>query len=239
LVASIELPGKLARYEDLVFSPLALPEPPQVDAGELVAWMTWAREEGYKRGLNRSERGYEARTGRQYPWLMANVYYIERSHVEDSFDRQFPEVMEYARGFPVDELGGIALLAQRGSAEVHLHTDADGYWGFRFYLANKNPGSLYFCMARKRVAELPRAAEDWSPLLDVERKHHAPWRDGMQPYCLNSIRAAHAVEANACELGERIACLVFSKGKRDERKLLSLLEESTARFRGSQLWYPA
>ncbi len=232
-------PRALARYEDLVFSPLALPAPPKVDAERLVAWMTWAREEGHKRGLNVSERKYEARTGRRYPWLMANVYYIDRSHVEDSFDAEFPRVAEYARRFPVNDVGGIVLLAQRGSAEVHLHTDSDGYWGLRFYLANKDPGGLYFCMARQRVSELPRAVDDWSPLLEVDRKHYAGWRNGKRSYCINSIRAAHAVDPSSCKLGERIACLVLPKHGLDEKKLLSLLDESTAKFRESQVWYQA
>jgi hypothetical protein len=199
--------------------------------------MTWAREEGHKRGLNVSERNYETRTGRRYPWLMANVYYIDRSHVEDSFDKEFPQVAGYARLFPVNEVGGIVLLAQRGRTEVHLHTDSDGFWGFRFYLANKDADGLYFCMTRQRVSELPRTAEDWSPLLDVDRKHYARWRNGIQPYCINSIRAAHAVDPSSCTPGERIACLVLPKHRLDERKLLSLLDESSARFRESQLWY--
>jgi hypothetical protein len=214
----------LAKYEDLVFSPLALPAPPEVSARRLIAWMTWAREEGHKRGLNRSERGYEARTGRAYPWLMANVYYGERTRVEDSFDEEFPEV---------------ALLAQRGSAEVHLHTDSDGYWGFRFYLANERPGGLYFHLARERVAQLPRVADDWDPLVDLGHKRYAPWPDDNRAYCLNSVRAAHAVDRSSCVLGERIACLVFPAGRLDEARLLALLDASTERYGASQIWYEA
>jgi hypothetical protein len=230
-------PRALARYEDLVFSPLALPAPPKVDAKRLVSWMRWAREEGHKRGLNASERNYDGRTGRRYPWLMANVYYLDRSHVEDSFDEEFPRVAEYARGFPMKDVGGIVLLAQRGRTEVHLHTDSDGFWGFRFYLTSKDYEGLYFCMTRKRVSELPRTADDWSSLLEVECKHYARWPKGNRPFCLNCNRAAHAVDPSSCKLGERIACLVLPRNGLDEKKLLPLLEESTARYRDSQLWY--
>jgi hypothetical protein len=229
--------ASLADYQDLVYSPLALPRPPRVDRARLVEWMTWARREGLKRGLNRAERNFEARTGRQYPWLTANVYYADPGPVEASFEAAFPQIARYARRFPVDEVGGIVLLAQRGHAEVHLHTDSDGAWGFRFYLAEGDHEGLYFCMTRQRTSTLPRAIDDWSELLDLERRHYARWQYGNRPFCLNCVRAAHAVDANDCRLGERIACLVLPKQGVNEARLLSLLERSTARFGDAQIWY--
>jgi len=225
----------LESYEDLVFSPLALPSPPKADTKRLVAWMTWAREEGFKRGLNLPEQGFEARKGRPYPWLMACVYYMNRSHVEDSFEKEFPELAEYAQQFPVNEVGGITLLAQRPNALVRLHTDPDGYWGFRFRLGD--PDGLHFCTSLRRVSSLPLTMDDWSSLLDVERKHHVRWPKGNPPYCLSSIRAAHAVDLNCRELGERIEGMVFPKYGLDGSKLLSVLNKSTAQFRENQLWY--
>jgi hypothetical protein len=219
-----------------VFSPLALPEPPAVDVPRLIAWMTWARTEGHARGLNVPERAYETGTGLRYPWLMANVHYGKRGHVEASFDREFPEIVAYARGFPLRDPIFIALLAQREQADVHLHTDSDGPWGFRFYLVNRRADALYFCLARERFDALPPKAADWSQFLDVERRHYARWPAGSRPYCLNSIRAAHAVEAAACELGERIACLVMPRNGVDEEALRRLLDESSARFGDYQIW---
>jgi len=224
-------------YEDLVFSPLALPSPPKVDAKRLVAWMTWAREEGLKRGLNRAEREYESRRGRPYPWLMASVYYITRSHVEDSFEKDFPELADYARQFPVNEVGGITLLAQRPNAAIRLHTSSDGYWGFRFHIGNGDPDGLHFCTSLQRVNGLPRTMDDWSSVLEVECKRPVQWPKGNRPYCLNSIRAAHAVDSNFRELGDRIVGMVFPRYGLNGDKLLSLLDGSTAKFRDSQLWY--
>ncbi len=83
----------LESYEDLVFSPLALPSPPKADTKRLVAWMTWAREEGFKRGLNLPEQGFEARKGRPYPWLMACVYYMNRHLTPPSRSRKVIEAM--------------------------------------------------------------------------------------------------------------------------------------------------
>lgn len=226
----------LEAYRDLVFSPLALAAPPAVDTERLISWMTWARDEGHKRGLNQPERGYEAATGRQYPWLMANVHYGRAGHVEESFEREFPEVALYARQFPLREARLVVLLAQRGGTEAYLHADSDGYWGFRFYLANRRHDALYFCLARGRFDALPPKADDWSPYLDVERRHYARWPEGNRPFCLNSVRAAHAVEANTCNLGERIACLVMPREGVDEQRLLELLEESSARFGDFQIW---
>jgi hypothetical protein len=227
----------LESYEDLVFSPLALPSPPKVDTESLVAWMTWAREEGLKRAFNLPERGYEARRGRPYPWLMAVVYYMDRSNVEDSFEKEFPELAMYARQFPVNEVGGITLLAQRPNAAVRLHTDPDGCWGFRFRLGNGGPDGLHFCTSLRRTRALPPAMDDWSSLLALESKHSVRWPKGNLPYCLNSMRAAHAVDSNCPELGERIEGMVFPRYGLNGDKLLSLLDKSTAQFRESQLWY--
>ncbi len=202
----------------------------------LVAWMTWARDEGHKRGLNLPERNYEAGGARRYPWLMANVHYGKPGPVEESFAHEFPQVLAYARSFPVREAVFIVLLAQRAQTEVHLHTDSDGAWGFRFYLANRHADALYFCLARERHAQLPAQARDWSEFVDVENRRYARWPDGNWPYCLNSLRAAHAVEASTCELGERIACLVMPKDGLDEERLASLLDESSARFAPYQIW---
>lgn len=227
----------LERFRDLVFSPLDLPAPPQIDGKRLVAWMAWAREESRRRGHNRSERGYEGRTGRQYPWLMATIYCSDPGAAEESFEREFPQVLRYARQFPCRGIRLISLIAQRKDAAVHLHTDTDGYWGFRFYLANRSTDALYFCMARHGRDSLPRRADDSSPLIVADRRHYARWPKGNHAYCLNSVRAAHAVDAGACELGERIACLVMPQDGHDEQALLDLLEKSTAKFGDYQLWY--
>jgi hypothetical protein len=227
----------LQSYEDLVFSPLALPAPPKVDAKRLVDWMTWGREEGIKRGFNVQEQGFEARKGRPYPWLMAIVYYGNRNHVEDSFDKEFPELAEYARQFPVSELGGMTLLAQRPNALIRLHTSSDGYWGFRFRLGNGGADGLHFCTARQRVQGLPLSMDDWSSFLDLDTRHEVRWPKGSRPYCINSVRAAHAVDTNCSELGDRIDVMVFPRYGLDSRKLISLLDESSAQFRENQIWY--
>jgi len=229
----------LERYRDLVFSPLDLPPPPAVDVARLVSWMTWARAEGRKRGLVNAERRYESETGRQYPWLVANIALEHPTNAEDSFAREFPEIGRYAAKFPVDRPGWLVLLAQRGGTDVFLHTDSDGYWGFRFYLANKSHEGLHFHLSRRPSAELPRRADDWSSYVDLSAKRYARWPAGNRPFCLNSVRAAHAVDRNTCELGERIACLVFPGEALDGKKLLRLLERSTAKYREYQIWHDA
>jgi hypothetical protein len=228
--------GTLRHYQDLVFSPLALPAPPAVDTARLVRWMKWARMESRRRGDNRSERGYEEQTGKRYPWLMATVQLAEPGAVERSFRADFAPVVDYAGGLPFKAVRTIFLIAQRAGADVHLHTDGDGFWGFRFYLAHQHREGLYFCMARERVAELPRRTDDWSPYLDVSNRHYARWPRKNMPFCLNSIRAAHAVDPNRCRLGDRIACVVAPEDL-DRPRLLELLERSSERFGDRQIWY--
>src|SRR4051812_3811909 len=108
----------LAAYRDLVFSPLALPSPPPIRAADLIGWMRWARTEGLELGLNRPERNYESRTGRPYPWLMANVMLDEPGAIGRSFAERFPEVLEYCAVFPVARARCLVLLAQHGGMDV-------------------------------------------------------------------------------------------------------------------------
>jgi len=227
----------LEQYQDLVFTPLALPTPPAVDSARLVRWMNWAREESLPRGVAKSERGYEAQTGKQYPWLMATVRLAQPGAVEESFQREFAPIVDYARGLTFKGVRCIFVIAQRAGADVHLHTDTEGFWCFRFYLTHRHREDLYFCMARERVAELPPRCDDWSPLLDLSTRHYARWPAENRAYCLNSVRAAHAVEPNRAALGERIACVVIPEGGHDEPRLLELLEQSSAQFRDCQIWY--
>jgi len=230
--------ARLARYHDLVFSPLALPCPPRVDAARLVGWMAWAREGGRQDNRNNPERSYESLTDGRYPWLMATVDLAARSPIEESFEREFPALARYVAEFPLRGPRTVVLLAQRERSSVYLHTDLDGYWGFRFYLARQQSDALYFCMARERVESLPRIAPELSRYVEGGDRHYARWPGEELAYCLNSVRAAHAVEANECRLGERIACLVQSREGIDEDRLLDLLDESTARFANFQIWYP-
>jgi len=227
----------LDAYRNLVFSPLALPSPPMIDSAALIEWMHWARVEGLKIGLNSPERNFEARTGRRYPWLMANVVFTEPSDIVRSFERQFPEVVEYCRVFPVKRARVLVLLAQRGDMDVHMHADSDGYWGLRFYLANKNYEGLHFYLARPGIDVLPRGT-DALPQYVETTKHYARWPAENKPYCVNSLRAAHAVDSNTCRLGERIACLLLPDGGHDEEKLLALLGASSALYGSHQIWHP-
>lgn len=232
---TVEHEAALDVYRNLVFSPLALPSPPAVDTAALIEWMQWARVEGHKRGLNRPERNYESRTGRRYPWLSANVRFYEPSEIRRSFELKFSEIVEYCDAFPVKRVGALAFLAQHGGLDVHMHADSDGYWGLRFYLANKNCEGLHFYMAR--VDPLPRGTDALPQYVDP-KKHYARWPTENRPYCVNSMRAAHAVDSNTCTLGERIVCALFhDDGGHDEKKLLSLLEASSAQFGEYQIWH--
>jgi hypothetical protein len=226
----------LEPFRDLVFSPLALPSPPQIAADELIEWMRWARTEGLKIGLNGPERSYEARTGRQYPWLMANVVLRERGDIGRSFEREFPQLREYCSLFPVGRPRCLVILAQRGGMDVHMHADSDGYWGLRFYLANKHQEGLHFYMARAGLDVLPRGTDALPKHVDPA-KHYARWPSRNTPYCVNSLRAAHAVDRNTCRLGERIACLLLPDGEPDEAALVALLRASTLRFAQYQIWH--
>lgn len=225
------------RYKDLIFSPLALPSPPAVDTKRLIRWMKWAEKESFKRGYTDRREKFEKTHGRPYPWVVAHVTHWEYGNVEASFERNFPEILDYCRRFPIDGLGQLVLIAQQSGLDIHLHSDMDGFDGFRFYLANKRAEGLHFHMAWDRQTEFPRTPPDWSPFVDLSRKHYANFPEKNLPFRVNSRRAAHAVDPNTCKLGDRIGCLLFPWHSLLEDKLIALLDRSSQRFADHQLWY--
>src|SRR5712672_2447048 len=138
-------------YKDLVFTPLDLPAPPRVDTDRFIAWMEWVREEGIKRKLSLFGSRYEELSGKPYPWLLAPLSYVKRTHVEDSFERDWPEVRSYMDLFPITGVMSAVFLAQNALADIHLQTDSDGFWGYRFYLVNNSVEGLHFHFAHARV----------------------------------------------------------------------------------------
>jgi hypothetical protein len=223
------------KYDDLIFTPLAMPPPPVIDPEKFVDWMV---ADDMKTGKFPKER-YERLTGLKYPWLMRSVI-GDMSVLEDAF----PEVLQYAKLYPFKKLRAVIFLAQDGRQEVFPHVDSDGLTGMRFYLQNRNVEGLHFFKGRERYdyfdpykpdANGNPIAVDFNRYFHMDDRVYAKFPPGSRSFMLNSARAVHAIDANTCKLGDRIAVLI--QGELDREKLDALISASLSRYPEYALWY--
>jgi hypothetical protein len=231
----LKLAQNLGRYDDLIFCPLDLPPPPEVDTGEFVDWMLRAGSANMA-----PKRVYEKLTGHEYPWAVAFPDGGSYKAMKD----EFPQVTEYLASFPFDEIEHTVILAQRGCQHVFTHTDRDWLRGMRVYLKSKNKEGLHFFRGREKYDEfdmyktLPDGTVqmiDWNESHHMDEPIYAEFPEGCQTFMLNSGRASHAIDTNTCELGERVAILV--RGKYNEERFNELMERSLAKYGDKAIWY--
>jgi hypothetical protein len=225
---------RFRRFDDLIFTPLDMPQPPSVDVEQLIRWMS----QDQKMGTYWKER-YERLTGLEYPWLMRSV-----SGDLTPLAKAFPEVFAYAMSYPFRKVSTIILLAQNGHQTVLPHADSDGLAGMRFYLANKNVEGLHFYKGRERYDKFDSNGADkdgvptrvnFNQYFHMDKRIYARFPQDSRAFMLNSARAVHSVDANTCTLGDRIAVLV--QGELDQDRLDALLEASTKRYGDYAIWY--
>lgn len=225
----------LGRFDDLIFCPLNLPEPPSVDADRFIEWMS-SDATGYGKA---PKEHFERFTGKTYPWLMRVV-----SGDMDEFAVLFPEVHSYCAAYPLKSIRTFVFLAQDGYQSVFPHADSDGLVGLRLYLANKNSEGLHFFKGRERYDKFcPYRNDDsgnpisanYSQHFHMDEPVYARFPKGQRAFMLNSARAIHAVDANTCKLGDRIAVLI--QGELDVDRYENLIESSLEKFADYAIWY--
>ena len=191
-----------------------------------------------KTGTFPKER-YERLTGLKYPWLM-------RSVVGDmgELERKFPQVLSYAKLYPFKSIRTIIFLAQDGHQAVFPHSDSDGLTGMRFYLENRHVEGLHFYKGLKPYDSFNSAQFDKSgnpvpvqfeKYFDMSKAIYARFPEDSRAFMLNSARAIHGIDANTCQLGDRIAVLV--QGELDREKFDTLIARSLERFKGFAIWF--
>ena len=88
-------------WKNLIFSPLDLPEPPEVNMDEFIAWHTEQKSYMLKHNKNRVN---STNLYGEYCWHVSwakwwNTYDTDTPWVCD-FDKRFPELVEYLNLFP-------------------------------------------------------------------------------------------------------------------------------------------
>ena len=233
-------------WKNLIFSPLDLPDPPEVDMDEFVAWHSEQKSYMLKHNQNKvnSTNLYGG-----YCWHISwakwwNTYNTAEPWICD-FDKRFPELVEYLNLFPFKQMKSISFLNQIGGSKVEPHSDPDDCWGMRFYLKNKTKEALYFSRMKEPHNHRIRTMEDddGNPLkerrdyLDFcrDEKIYAKFPKDRCAWMLNSYRAWHGLDENPTPTGSRITCVII--GEYDKERLYKLFDDSTKKHKEYQIWY--
>lgn len=223
------------KFDDLIFTPLDLPQPPKIDAEQFVEWM---KSDERKTGLFPKER-YERLTGRKYPWLLRAV-----TSDLSPLQAAYPEILEYAETYPFKTVKAVIFLAQDGYQPIFPHSDSDGLVGMRFYLENRHVEGLHFYKGLAPYDSFNSAQfdENGNPIpvqfekyFDMEKAIYARFPEDSRSFMLNSARAIHGIDANTCKLGDRIAVLV--QGELDSKRFETLMNKSLERFKDYAIWF--
>lgn len=229
-----KLAQNLGKYDDLIFCPLDMPNPPEVDIAQFIDWL---HEQSKHSMIPRA--AFEKYSGKEYPWLATTI-----KHGAVELKNSFPELHEYLSWFPFDLLDHLVILAQKGRQSIFIHTDRDWLQGMRFYLTCKNKEGLHFFRGRQKYDEFEPhmvgsdgkvKAPNWAQTHFMDEPIYASFPDGHKPFMINSGRACHAVDANTCQLGERIAFLV--RGQINTGKYEDLMARSLAKYPQHAIWY--
>jgi hypothetical protein len=223
------------RFDDLIFTPLDLEQPPDVDADSFVNWMSGGQDPMQTEPM----KAYERLNKKPYPWLMKTL-----NGDLSSLQSAFPDVYRYLSVFPFKEVRTLVILAQHGEQSVFTHTDSDGLCGMRFYLKSKNAEGLHFYKGKAPYDKFDsfRKRPDgtfercvWENYFVMDEPVFATFPQGVRTFMLNSGRAAHSVAPNTCQLGDRIAVLVQGEYDLDRRD--ELLARSLVRYTDHTIWY--
>ncbi len=217
--------------DKLIFTPLDLPDPPQVDQQKLIEYCDLWRKQCY------FERRYNYLSEiNEYPWdhpvqpFRPKVDISpEELKLREMFTVEFKELTRYAaRAFPF-QLGAMTILIQKTDTEVVGHTDGDDEWAFRFYLWNNfQDDALWFRLPKdpnKKI--IPNTlTSDYSEYGDpyyakFPKKEYTPW-------AFNSYKSIHGVHKGTTENPSR--CAVIVRGKMDQVKMKDLLERSAIKY---------
>lgn len=125
--------------DNILFTPLDVPTPPEVDVEKFLSWVKRVYPQPCKQTASDSNSTAERNMIDNYPWDL--VFGAFNGQWLDGFEKEFPEVAEYclsAFGIEQIELLTAVFLPIRTSVTglAFWHHDVDET-GFRFYLVNE------------------------------------------------------------------------------------------------------
>lgn len=220
----------------LIFCPLDLPAPPEVDRAVMIDWV----ERWYTECFYTKTNIYGKTVQEGYPWKVGQPFRDPTDGIEPSqnelnlreeFLVKFPELSNYLQtAFPL-EFTGATILLQQQSKDVVGHTDSDYIWAPRCYLWNDyQDEALWF-----RVPVDPRDTVKYNTLIkDNDYTNYlAPVyakfpKHEYQPFAFQSAKSIHGVDGSYKEGASR--CTIIIRGKFIVDKWNQLLRDSYLKY---------
>jgi len=226
----------------LIFCPLDMPGPPEVDRAKMINWV----ERWYTSCFYTKTNIYGKTVSEGYPWKVGQPFRDPTDGVEPSgteldlrneFIETFPELSEYLKtAFPL-KFTGATILLQQQSKDVVGHTDSDYIWAPRCYLWNDyQDEALWF-----RCPNDPAENVKYNTL--IKDNDYSNYKDPVyakfpnyeyQPFAFNSSKSIHGV--NGCNKENASRCTVIIRGAFDVTRWNELLARSYIKYRDYAIW---
>lgn len=224
---------------DLLFCPLDLPQPPEIDYDKFCEWRAEQAEFNKKHNFTAAlANGKDT-----YPWDVAwalwwNTYDKPNPWI-CGFEEYFPELVEYIKLYPFVRPKSISFLDQKESRDVYLHTDPDMRWGMRFYLFNNLGEKLYFVRSKQQLDSRITTMKDgvYQDLWEHSQKEklYAHFPSNRCAWMLNSFRAFHGIDKNPAPSGNRVTCVLI--GDYNYPALFDLMQRSAEKYKEQAIWW--
>jgi hypothetical protein len=219
---------------DILYTPLDLPEMPNVD---MVKLRNWIDQHKNKQKIEPSVDDKD-KVGKNYPW---DIIHVRHNHAWfENFDNEFPELAKYStEGFGLDlnNVLGITLLPIKNSFKGlgFWHSDFDET-GLRYYIENNETRN--FLYISPSTDPYMNSEELHSGRSFQNIRYSAKLLKSNQAFFINNVRSCHAV--NSTNLSpSRIAVIVTINGSITDHPLADLIVQSAEKFSEySILWTP-
>lgn len=251
---------KFNKFRDLIYMPLDLPKPPEIDLDLFMDWVNSCPKivdlikcpDTGEKILHFEEKGLQG--WGYYPWIQVSpLHHGYSKEWIAGFDKIFPEVVEYINLFPFNILSGITILVQKSGNTVPLHVDPDDWLGLRFFLKNKVEREILYFTPTKEPMNYRLGsyrfdgnrvhAQQWENYLDMDKKLYARHPEPEHAWCLNGLRAAHGLDPFESGEFSRVTVLVHSHKGQDfttawnQDRLYDLLDRSLKKYEDYALWW--
>ena len=188
-------------FDNILYTPLDIPDAPIVDPREVIQWVKDTRES--KNGLNDylSKNNLTAeQIDPQYPWDITPAWFNYTGTGPgwvNNFDKQFPEIVSYIDtyfGIPPEYRGLVLILPIKDghTGEGFWHQDNDVF-GVRFYLEFEDTNANQLLMKRTKLPSTHRTL-GYPPKMEVLQDETlvCKMKSSRQGFYLNNVKSAHA-----------------------------------------------
>jgi len=226
---------------DICYTPLDIPEPPQIDMQKLFDWMAFSRQE-VQCDLGKSTADI---LGERYPWVPAFPYTARLGGWISDFDKIFPELAKYMTedyGIEIADLGAITFIpTKEGHTGLGFwHNDQEIY-GLRMYLQNEkyDVNTLLYRKTIEPVTERQRVKipmDENDPRFEKTELVCRMMKE-RQPFYINNIRGVHSAFMH--EPAKRFAVLIGGKPGKTllHQKTADLIVKSAQKFKDYAIFY--